>query len=258
MPRFRITVAYDGRPFAGWQSQPDANTVQDTIETAIASIAGISPGACRIHGSGRTDAGVHALGQVAHFDSPHGSNLEPGIWMKALNAKLPETVRITECSEVSHDFHARFSATKKTYVYRIHHATVHPPLEAGRAWHLYGTLDLDTIREGLTAINGRHDFCAFVANRGDESDLRDSRVRSIFETNLTEDNGSISLEITGDGFLYKMVRLLTGGLVRCAQGRTSIDWFLGLLRNPKDQKCQYCAPAHGLYLKSVAYSQRND
>ena len=252
MSRYRLTVAYDGRPFAGWQSQPGSPTIQDALEEAISLVLGDGNKRLRIHGSGRTDAGVHSTGQVAHFDAPEGSSLGATDWQRALNAHLPETIRVMDSEEVDADFHARFSATGKTYEYRIQHGEVLPPHEAGRAWHIRGAIDTDVLMRGLTAIEGRHNFHAFAASRGDASDLPDSQERTIFEASLAEEGSVLILRFRGEGFLYKMVRLLTGGLVRCAQGKAGLEWFLGMLNHPSD-KCTHCAPAAGLYLVDVQY-----
>ncbi|MGK0186163.1 MAG: tRNA pseudouridine38-40 synthase [Verrucomicrobiales bacterium] len=251
MARFQLTIAYDGQNFAGWQRQPNAPTVQEAIETALAIINGAHT---NLHGSGRTDAGVHALGQVAHFEAKDGSSLDAQAWIRALNTHLPPTVRIMECEQVPDDFHARFGALRKTYAYHIHHAAVLPPHKAGRAWHVFVDLDYSILEQGLAALIGRHDFTAFAANRGDASDEA-SRERTIFDASLTIDGHSLALRMTGDGFLYKMVRLLTGGLVRCAQGRAEIEWFANLLHAPdKRTKATFCAPADGLFLERVDYA----
>lgn len=257
MSRFRLTVAYDGQPFAGWQSQPGVATVQATLEAALAAVAGgmdaPGPAAIRVHGSGRTDAGVHATGQVAHFDAPPAASLDARAWQRALNVHLPPAVRVMACEPVPGSFHARFDAVSKTYVYRIHHADVLPPHEAGRAWHLFGKLDHAVIEAGLDAVVGLHDFSAFAANRGDLSDAR-SRQRTILQTRFSAAGPSLGLAFTGDGFLYRMVRLLTGALIRCARGRAPLAWFEDLLHHPQQtSKCRFCAPADGLFLEAVAY-----
>ncbi|MCB1094465.1 MAG: tRNA pseudouridine(38-40) synthase TruA [Verrucomicrobiae bacterium] len=255
MSRFRITIAYDGQPFAGWQKQLDATTVQGLIERALSKVSGCGEGEriC-VHGSGRTDAGVHALGQVAHFDAREGASLDSDAWRRALNVNLPPTVRIMDCAEAPSDFHARFDACRKTYAYHVHHAPVLPPHAAGRAWHVFGKLDYAVLEAGLASLSGQHDFTAFAANRGDASD-QSSRVRTIFDAWLSVDGDRLILRFSGDGFLYKMVRLLTGGLVRCAQGRERIEWFTALLHRPTAAaKAPYCAPADGLYLERVDYA----
>ncbi|NIP92972.1 MAG: tRNA pseudouridine synthase A [Akkermansiaceae bacterium] len=167
--RLKLTIAYDGRPFGGWQIQPHADTIQERIETALREVAG-EP--LRIHGSGRTDAGVHATGQVAHFDAPDQLTMNPVNWLAALNTKLPATIRIMDCEEAAPDFHARFSTTGKCYQYELSTAPILPPRQAGLAWHLPRQLDPATLEEALAFFRGTHDFRAFAANRGNEMNRR--------------------------------------------------------------------------------------
>src|SRR5215217_1230819 len=159
--RLRFVVAYDGRPFAGWQSQTTGNTIQDRLETAFANVARQD---VRVHGAGRTDAGVHAIAQSAHADVPE-SRLTPDRWVKALNASLPPTIRVMSSRFVTEAFHARFSAKGKVYRYQIWNGPVLPPLEVGRAWHVPLPLDLRKIRREAALFVGRHDFASFAANR---------------------------------------------------------------------------------------------
>ena len=131
--RLKLTIAYDGHRFGGWQLQPNTDTIQERLETALAEIA---KEPLRLHGSGRTDSGVHAIGQVAHFDAPDQLTMNPVNWLAALNTRLPATIRVLECEEVANDFHARFSALSKTYHYELSNAPILPPFQAGRVWHL--------------------------------------------------------------------------------------------------------------------------
>ena len=247
--RLRITIAYDGRPYGGWQIQPNADTIQERVESALREIAGEE---IRVHGSGRTDAGVHATGQVAHFDASDQLSLNPANWVPALNTKLPATIRIMDCEEVAADFHARFSARSKTYLYRLSLAPVLSPFDAGLAWHLPRQLDPGTLREALALFEGRHDFRAFAAARGNETGETDYH-RTLSETELREIPGGYLLAFTGDDFLYKMVRLLTGGAVQCAQGRIRLDELSDLLEEPGSRKSPLCAPSDGLTLHEVRY-----
>jgi tRNA pseudouridine38-40 synthase len=248
--RIRLIIAYDGARFSGWQSQPDKNAVQDHLEAAVRSVTGGDR--LPVHGSGRTDAGVHALAQVAHFDAPPGSSMSPDDWLRALNSHLPPQIRIVGAGRASGSFHARFSATAKTYRYRILQGDVLPPHEFGRAWHLRGTLDATLLAEAAACFQGRHDFRAFAANRGDTSDRADA-TRTLSDVTVVTDGPVVSLVFRGDGFLYKMVRMLTGGAVRVAQHREPLAWLQGFVENPGGSKCPYCAPADGLYLVSVEY-----
>jgi len=245
----KLTIAYDGAPFAGWQIQPNGMTVQELIEKALAEVA---KEPIRLHGSGRTDAGVHALGQVAHFDPPGHLTMNPFNWVPALNTKLPPAIRILECEEVPDDFHARFSAKTKTYTYHLCLQPILPPFLAKRAWHLPRQLNPEDLAEALSTYLGAHDFRAFAANRGNETADTDY-TRSITRSDFTEINGDYLLTFTGNGFLYKMVRLLTGAAVQAAQGYLRQDDLCELVNLPGEKKSPHCAPADGLTLLKVEY-----
>lgn len=250
--RLKLTIAYDGRPFSGWQSQVGGNTVQDLIQTAIAEVA---KQPLRIYGAGRTDAGVHALAQIAHFDAPPEISMNPFNWLPAINCKLPPTIRIMACEEVSTDFHSRFSAKGKIYHYDLCTDPVLPPLKAGLAWHLPRQLDADMLWDALALFIGRHDFHAFAAYRGNETSDIDW-FRTIESVELTTMQDGYQIAYIGDGFLYKMIRLLTGGAVHAAQGRIRLDDLATLLDQPAGLplgKSPLCAPADGLFLKEVIY-----
>lgn len=255
--RFRLTVAYDGRPWAGWQSQVGGDTIQDQL---LAALQIIHPGISTVQGSGRTDAGVSAIGQVAHFDAPADASLDAGAWLRALNTKLPATIRIMDSAEVDTDFHARFSAVAKTYRYRVWTGPVLPPLEAGLAWHVPRLGSREKLESALDAFRGRHDFRAFSANRGDGKDEDRDTLREIFDVSITDATSGDWLEITftGEGFLYKMVRFLVGSAVRVAQGKLDLDTLSALLKGVRgSEKAPYCAPADGLLLVSVRYPTRD-
>ena len=250
--RLKLTIAYDGRPYLGWQSQVGGNTVQDILNEALEVVA---KQPLRLQGSGRTDTGVHALGQTAHFDAPDASNMNPYNWVPALNTKLPATIRVMACEEVPPDFHARFSATGKTYRYDICTDPVLPPLKAGLAWHLPRLLDADALSHALALFVGKHDFHAFAAYRGNEQDETDY-VRTIRTSDLETLPDGYRLTFSGDGFLYKMVRMLAGSAVKAAQGRLRPDDLAILLDQPPGLphgKAPLCAPADGLYLENVRY-----
>ena len=255
--RLKLTLAYDGRPFAGWQSQPGRPTVQDTVEAAIAQIGGPADdgGIVRVHASGRTDTGVHAVGQVAHFDPPAGTRLGEAEWHRALNALLPPTVRVFRCESVLPGFHARFDATGKVYRYRLWHGEVLPPLEHGLAWHLHGCLDEGVLKRGARLFAGRHDFTAFCANRGEESEHTRDKVRTIHRADVDIVGEAITLTFEGDGFLYKMVRMIVGALVRVARGHEPLSRLSDLLEHPDQKKPGWQAPPDGLTLVTVLYAE---
>lgn len=250
--RLKLTLAYNGAPYAGWQSQPNSLTVQDVLEEAIAKIAKQS---IRVQSSGRTDTGVHADGQVVHFDSPASIDMNPFNWVPALNTQLPDSIRAIFCEEVSNDFHARFSATSKTYEYRLNLQPVLHPHWAGRAWHLPRQLDPVSLEQALNHYQGEHCFRAFAANRGNETE-ETNYVRTISKAELLQVDEGYLINYTGNGFLYKMVRLLTGAAVQVAQGRLRLDDHLVLLDQAAELphgKSPYTAPAGGLTLKRVDY-----
>ena len=242
--RLRLTIAYDGGPYAGWQSQPAGNAVQDLLEKAFREIAGTR---VAVHGSGRTDAGVHALGQCAHVEV--FGKMDPGDWQRALNANLPPTIRIVRSCKVAPDFHARFSAKGKVYRYLVRNKAVLPPHEFGRVWHVPHSLDIAALRRAAALLTGRHDFAAFSANRGKA--VRET-VRTIRKIALSCRTGLIALTFEGDGFLYKMVRTLTAAMIRVAQQREDLDILRARLRKGAP-KCNHVAPAEGLYLVRVLY-----
>ena len=253
--RLKLTIAYDGQPWMGWQSLPNGRGVQDQIERAFHLVTGAQT---RVRGSGRTDAGVHALGQVAHVDVDATLQLTPEAWLNALNARLHPSIRVTGCEDAAPDFHARFDTVGKIYRYRIWRPRILDPFEAGRAWHVHGPLDEGRLRECAQIVTGTHNFSRLSANRGGISDEErredEARVtRTISRTDITVAEGVISIEYEGDGFLYKMARMITGSMVHVARGRESVRWFRSLLEEPAGLKSNQAAPADGLYLVRVLY-----
>jgi tRNA pseudouridine38-40 synthase len=247
LERLRLTIAYDGSAFSGWQSQPNRNGVQDYLAKAFAAVLGATP---KIHGAGRTDAGVHAMAQTAHVDIPQG-RLPLKVWSAALNGHLPRELRVIRCQRVSLSFHARFSARGKIYRYRIWNSAFLHPLEVNRSWHVPHQLAIDRLRAAAAMLVGTHDFAAFAANRGTAPE---STIRTISSITVRRKGSTITMDYFGDGFLYRMVRLLTGSIVQVALGRKDLDWLRELLINPNGRKSHHLAPATGLYLVRVRYS----
>lgn len=251
--RFLLSLAYDGRIFEGWQSQLGGNTVQDYL---LKALKGVCPHIDSVHGSGRTDAGVSALAQRAHFDAPASARLDSNNWQKALNAHLPPQIRVMVCEQVDLDFHARFNALGKCYRYRLFEGAVLPPLQHGLAWKVRGAMDRDRLREAAHLFSGRHDFRAFSANRGDGHDETRDAQRTIHSVEVvcSQENPLIDLRFTGEGFLYKMVRFMVGSVVRCAQGKLNPEEIQRLLGGVDfSEKAPFCAPADGLMLEQVFY-----
>ena len=242
--RLRLVIAYDGRAYSGWQSQRSANTIQDILEQAFQKVAGRH---IAVHGAGRTDAGVHALGQCAHADV--FATMNPVQWQRALNANLPPTIRVMKSSRAAPGFHARFSAKGKVYRYLIRNGPILPPHEFGRVWHVPQALQSDILRQALTQLLGQHDFRAFSAQR---SKVPGETIRTIQKVSLAHRGELLTLTFQGDGFLYKMVRMLTAAIVRVAQRRDTLESLQLRLRTGAP-KSNHVAPADGLTLMRVLY-----
>lgn len=247
MVRLHFLVGYNGADFAGWQSQKTGESVQDAIEKVFGELAGTP---LRIHGAGRTDTGVHAIAQSFHADLPPG-RFDFATWVRAMNAHLPAGVRILSVKQAPRLFHARFSSTGKVYQYRIWNDPVLHPLENGRAWHVPKPLDVGLLREVAAIIGGTHDFTNFAGNR---KKPLENPVRTLKPVRMKKSVSLLTLEFDGSGFLYHMVRLLTGEMIRVAMGRQDLETFRTRLLNPDESsKASFCAPAEGLYLLRVRY-----
>lgn len=243
--RILLEISYHGAGFNGWQSQADGNTIQDHLEKAFAAIG--SP-ETRLHGAGRTDAGVHANAQCAHADVADG-RFASATWRDALNAHLPASIRVMEVREVPTDFHARFSAIGKIYTYTLWNAPAAHPLLADRSWHVPWTLDFTALRAACELFTGTHDFTAFSARRSKEPE---STVRTIHRIEPILEGQKIQLRFEGEGFLYKMVRTLAAAAVRHASGRCGLEELEERLRNGSPA-FSHTAPASGLCLEKVLY-----
>jgi tRNA pseudouridine38-40 synthase len=243
--RWRAVCAYDGGRFHGWQSQTNAVAVQDVIEEALTAVLGTH---LRIHGSGRTDTGVHALGQVFHFDAAwaHGADR----LLTALAIKLPVGVQVSAIRAASTKFHARFDATGKRYHYRIHLGRA-DPFEAGWTWSIPRELDHSAMERAARRLAGRHDFAAFCAWNNDE---RETTVRDLRRLELRRRGRRLRIVLEADGFLYKMARSLVGTLVNVGLGRITPDEVAAVLHGRVRVPLVKTAPAHGLFLERVFYS----
>jgi tRNA pseudouridine38-40 synthase len=250
MRNLKVTLAYDGSEFSGWQVQPDAPTVQGILSTAIGRLTGekVLP-----QGSGRTDAGVHALAQVATFatESPiPAENL-----VKALNDILPSSIRVLEAAEVPADFHARKSARAKTYQYRIYRKPICPPFRARYVWHFPFPLGEKAMAEAAKFVIGEHDFTSFAAvdpERGMEGE-EVSNVRSIFSSEWKRNGDELTYTVRGSGFLHHMIRNLVGTFILVGKGTLKPEAITEILRARNRSRAGATAPASGLYLVSVEY-----
>ncbi len=242
--RWKCVCAYDGGAFDGWQSQPGGNAIQDVIERRLQEIF---KAPVRIHGSGRTDAGVHALGQVFHFDAawPHG----PDKLRAALQAGLPRSIQIKSVRMAPADFHARFSARGKIYIYHLHLGEA-DPFTAPWCWSFGRELDWKAIGEAAKLLRGKHDFKAFAAESGVE---RENTVRDLWRLACKRRGRDVRFDFEADGFLYKMVRSLVGALVNVGLGKLTPRDIAALLRSAKRTPQVPTAPPQGLFLVKVLY-----
>lgn len=245
--RIKITLSYDGTGFHGWQVQPGLATIQGAIEAVISEI---EEGRVDVSGSGRTDAGVHALGQVAAFtiDNPIPLyNLR-----KAMNRLLPAAIRVIEAEEVDAEFHPRFNARAKTYEYRIWRADVCPPFERLYVHHYPYPMDVEAFVRAAQVFVGEHDFTAFAAS--DEKDaLGASKVRTIFDSRAWADGNRLTYRVRGSGFLKHMVRNLVGAMIEAGKGNLDAERIQAFLVPGAETKAGPTAPARGLFLVSVEY-----
>jgi tRNA pseudouridine38-40 synthase len=247
MRRIRVSLAYDGTEFHGWQVQPGLATIQGALEAAVSEVDG---GPVAVLGSGRTDAGVHALGQVAAFSLNNPIPLDN--LRKALNRLLPPAIRILTAEEAAADFHPRYQAHSKTYEYRIFRDEICPPLERLYVHHYPYPLDAGRIVELAPLFEGQHDFSAFAAS--DEKDsLGGSKVRTIFSSRAVVLNDRLSYRVTGSGFLKHMVRNLAGTLIEVGKGNVGAEEIGAFLTPATPLRAGPTVPARGLFLLEVQY-----
>ena len=245
---FKLTIAYDGTAYAGWQRQAGVDTVQARLEAALADIEGRD---VTVHGAGRTDAGVHAWGQVASFELEHG--IDTRALGRALNAKLPDEIRVWNVETMPTSFHARFRAHRKSYRYRINRAPVANPMERRFAWHVADALDLGAMRQAGATLIGQHDFAAFQTSAADAT--VGTTVRTVFDLSIdAAADDIVTIDVVGDGFLRYMVRTIVGTLVEVGLGRRPIGDTDEILTSRTRERAGPTAPPHGLFLVSVDYS----
>jgi tRNA pseudouridine38-40 synthase len=244
----KLTVAYDGTDFAGWQIQSGQRSVQQTLEQALAKITGQPVTAV---GSGRTDSGVHALGQVVSFATE--STLSPAVFQRALNAELPPDVVVVDATEAAPGFHARRLAVRKRYRYVLHDGSPHDPFRRRFAWHYRQPLDAAAMATAAAALVGTHDFASFQST----GSVRKSSVRTMYELAVARqpapDDAFIHIEAEADGFLYNMVRAIVGTLVEVGRGARPVDWPAEVLAARNRAAAGMTAPPHGLALLWVRY-----
>ena len=245
MPRYRITVEYDGAPFVGWQRQDNGPSVQQALEEAVFAMTGEE---VRVHGAGRTDAGVHAMGQVAHFDISR--HFPPHRIRDGLNHHLrPAPVVVLEACEADADFHARFSAVKRHYLYRILNRRSPPALDRGRVWHVPRPLDAGIMHEAAQVLVGRHDFTTFRAAQCQA----ESPVKTLERIAVAREGDEIRITVSARSFLHNQVRSITGSLKLVGEGKWTAGDLRAALEACDRSACGPVAPPEGLYLTAVDY-----
>jgi tRNA pseudouridine38-40 synthase len=244
----KLTVAYDGTPFVGWQVQPNGVSIQQRLEEAWTKVTGET---IRITASGRTDAGVHALAQVCSVATE--STLDSWQILRALNAETPYEIAVIKCEDVAKGFHAIRDAVEKTYCYHIQYGRIQDPLRLATCWYVPGDVDLPAMQAATSAVVGTHDFASF---QGAHSD-RKTTVRTILRFDIDEENvhgfPGAKISISADGFLYNMVRNLVGTVVRIGRGRETVDWMAWVRDQKNRSVAGQTAPAQGLFLDHVVY-----
>lgn len=244
MRNIRLLIEYDGTAYSGWQRQKGKPTVQEEIEKCIGNLAGSMH---VLHGSGRTDAGVHALGQVANFRT--ACPIPAPAFAPALNSMLPRDIAVVESAEAPLDFHARFSAKSKTYVYSICTSRVRPAVMRDFFCHMNAPLDMEAVRSAASLFPGMHDFAGFSCSGSRPS----TTVRTVKRFEIMQTSRSIHFIVEADGFLYKMARSMAGTLVHIGRGRAGPRLVEEIFRTGKRQSAGPSLPGRGLLLAAVAY-----
>jgi tRNA pseudouridine38-40 synthase len=246
--KFKLTIAYDGTNYAGWQIQKIGLGVQQRVEEALAKVYSR---AIRIHSSSRTDTGVHAIGMVAHFELPDSETFAiPAKLLLAINAHLPPDIRIMAVERCDPDFHARFDAKGKQYRYFVWNHPAMNPLLRTQAWHVGRALDFPAMRRAATLFIGTHDFKSFAGTRDYEME---TTVRTLRRCSVKRSGPLMTVVIEGDGFLYKMCRGIVGTLVQVGQGKIDEQAIKGILELKDRKAAGMTAPAQGLVLWKVFY-----
>ena len=244
--RYFAIVSYKGTPFCGWQKQTVSKlpSVEVTIEKVISRILNKET---KIYGSGRTDAGVHALGQTFHFDSL--KEIDENRFMRSLNELLPSDIRILSIKRVADDFHARFNAKSKSYIYKIRNAKISSPFKSDLEYTLGQVLDVEKMVEASKIFEGQHNFQNFTSKEEDDACF----VRDLYHVEVSFKNDVIIISLNGNGFMRYMVRMIVGTLIQVGLGKLTSEDIMKILEDPVRKPSSYKAPAYGLYLKEVCY-----
>lgn len=247
MHNYKMLIAFDGTNYSGWQIQPNGTSIQALLQNAITTLIKEET---TISGSGRTDAGVHALGQIAHFKT--SSPLDLYRFLQSLNALIPKDIRVLTIEEVPSDFHARYSARSKTYRYHLHLGRVENPFNRLYSWHIRENVNLDRLRASAELLIGTHNFTTF-ANQSYFGSAAKNPIRTMLAIDVIAEERSICLEFRADGFLYKMVRNLTGTLLEIGIGKRPVEDIPRLIMAKDRREAGMAAPPQGLFLVHVEY-----
>lgn len=247
MKRLLVEIKYIGTNYVGWQVQQNGKSVQQAVQDAIESIYGVR---ADVTGCSRTDSGVHANGYCFCFLPPKPTT--PYKALAALNFALPEDMGVVRCSEVDDDFHPRYSAVAKEYVYKIYDGRARNPFLNGLAWHYIGQLDDKKMQLATSHFLGKHDFCSFMAQGSKIIDT----VRTIYRLDVKRQDDCVTITVCGDGFLYKMVRIIVGTLIAVSEGKISPDSIPGIIEQKSRAAAGKTAPPQGLYLNRVFYDKK--
>lgn len=247
MFKYKIIITYDGTCFGGWQVQPNAVSIQTLIQNALSTILRTPT---NLTGSGRTDAGVHACGQVAHFTTASTIDIPKALY--SLNCLLPSDIRILSISPVPETFHARYSALSKIYHYRLHLERTSDPFKHRYAYFVPHSVDLSLLKEAATHFIGTHDFSSF-ANEAKRGSAAKNAIRTLHRLDIVEESGGARLEFEGSGFLYKMVRNIVGTLLDVCAEKIAQEDIPRILKAKDRREAGRAAPPHGLYLMEVKY-----
>ena len=245
--RYKLIIAYDGTNFSGWQTQENSSAIQPFIQAALQTALRHT---LNLTGSGRTDAGVHARGQVAHFDSD--VSFEPTKLLLSLKARLPKEIRILKIEQVASDFHARYGASSKIYHYHLHLSPILDPFSALYRFQVRDRIELEALSQAAKLFLGTRDFTSF-ANEAHRGSASHDPVRTLMRFDVVEEKNGARLELEADGFLYKMVRNLVGTLLEVARGNITPSQLEEIFAAKDRRKAAMALPPHGLFLSQVNY-----
>ncbi len=246
MRNIKCIMSFSGAAYHGFQSQPDGKTVQQTVERAASELTRED---VKIIGCGRTDAGVHGIGYCFNFKT--NSSIPAEKFPLAFNSVLPDDISVKSCEEVGEDFHAGFSALRKTYRYKIYNSRIRDPFYNSFSWFFPAELDMEKMKKGAEFIVGEHDFKAFMAQGGSVK----TTVRTVYSIEISKSGDLINIDVTGNGFLYNMVRIIAGTLVAVGVGKIAPEEIESIILGGDRERAGATAPPQGLYLKEVFYNE---